>query len=95
MYLTDSITSEALVVVIKDTLVRLNLKIQHCCGQCYDGASSMCGTRKGVAKTLLDEEPRAVFTHCYGHALNLAVSHCVKQCKLMKMALDVVAEVSN
>ena len=32
LYLTDSITSEALVAVIKDTLVRLNLKIQHCLG---------------------------------------------------------------
>ena len=95
LYLTDSITSEALVAVIKDTLVRLNLKIQHCRGQCYDGASSMCGSRKGVAKKLLDEEPRAIFTHCYGHALNLAVGDCVKQCRVMKMALDVVAEVSK
>ena len=38
---------------------------------------------------------RAVFTHCYGHALNLAVSDCVKQCKVMKMALDVIAEVTS
>ena len=45
LYLTDSITSEALVVVIKNKLVRLNLKFQYCCGQCYDGASSMCNTR--------------------------------------------------
>ena len=81
--------------VIKDTLVRLNLKIQHCRGQCYDGASSTCGIRKGVANKLLDEEPRAVFTHCYGHTLNLTVGDCVKQCKVMKMALDVVAEVSK
>ena len=95
LYLTDSITSEALVAVIKDTLVRLNLKIQHCRGQCYDGASSRCGTRKGVVKKLLDEEPHAVFTHCYGHALNLAVGDCVKQCKVKKMALDVGAEVSK
>ena len=93
LYLTDSIPSEALVVVIKDTLVRLNLKIEHCRGQGYDAASCMCGTKKGVTKMLLDEETRAVFTHCYAHALNLAVSDCVKQCKVMKMALDVVAEV--
>lgn len=95
LYLTDSITSEALVAVIKDTLLRMNLKIEHCRGQCYDGASSMSGAKKGVAKMLHDEEPRAIFTHCYGHALNLAVGDCVKQCKVMKTAFEVVAEVSK
>ena len=95
LYLTDSITSKALVAVIKDTLLRMNLKIEHCRGQCYDGASSMSGAKKGVAKLLSDEEPRAIFTHCYGHALNLAVSDCVKQCKVMRTAFEVVAEVSK
>ena len=95
LYLTDSITSKALVAVIKDTLLRMNLKIEHCRGQCYDGASSMSGAKKGVAKLLRDEEPRAIFTHCYGHALNLAVSDCVKQCKVMRSAFEAVAEVSK
>ena len=95
LYLTDSITSEALVAVIKDTLLRMNLKIEHCRGQCYDGASAMCGAKKGVAKVLRDEEPRAILTHCYAHALNLAVSDCVKQCNVIKCSFDVVGEVSK
>ena len=52
LYLTDSIRSEALVAVIKDTQLRMNLKIEHCRGQCYDGASSMSGAKKGAAKML-------------------------------------------
>ena len=32
LYLTDSIRFEALVAVIKDTLLRMNLKIEHCRG---------------------------------------------------------------
>ena len=95
LYLTDSITSKALVALIKDVLLRMNLKIKHCRGQCYDGASSMTGAKSGVAKILRDEEPRAIFTHCYGHALNLAVGDCVKQCNVMKAALDIVAEISK
>ena len=47
---------------IKDTLLRMSLKIEHCRGQCYDEASSMSGAKKGVAKMLCDEEPRAIFT---------------------------------
>lgn len=50
LYQTDSITSDALVAVIKDVLLRLNLKIECCRGQCYDGASAMAGSKKGVAK---------------------------------------------
>lgn len=55
----------------------------------------MTGAKKGVAKVLCDEEPRAIFTHCHGHALNLAVGDCVKQCQVMKNAFEVVAEVSK
>ena len=33
----------------------------------------MAGCKTGVAKTLLQMEPHTLYTHCYGHALNLAV----------------------
>ena len=50
LYLTDSIASKALVALIKDVLLRMNLKIEHFHGQYYDGASSMTGAKSGVAK---------------------------------------------
>ena len=37
-----------------------------------------------------DHEPPAVYTHCYGHALNLSVGGTVKQCRVMQSALDTV-----
>ena len=46
----------------------------------------MSGSKSGVATLVQKEEPRAVFTHCYGHALNLACSDSLKRCKLMKDA---------
>lgn len=78
--------------MIKDILLRLNLSLTRIRGQCYDGATSMTGIRLGVAKQLLDEEPRAVYTHCYGHALNLACGDAIKQCSLIKNALDITHE---
>ena len=54
-------------------------------GQCYDGSSVMTGLNSGVVARVKAAEPRAVFTHCYGHALSLA---CFRQCKLMQDALD-------
>ena len=95
LYLTDSITSAALVAIIEDTLSRMNIKLEHCRVQCYDGASAMTGARNGVAKTISDKESRAIFTRCYGHALNLGVGDTVKQCQLMKSSLDVVIEISK
>ena len=59
-----------------DKLLRRNLKIEHSHAQCYNGASSMSGAKKRVAKVLSDEEPCAIFTHVYGHALDIALSDC-------------------
>ncbi len=78
LYKVESIQSSVLVTVIKDTLLRLNLTFAKIQGQCYDGASNMSGIRNGVAKQILDKQPNAFFTHCYGHSLNLAVSDTVK-----------------
>ena len=40
-------------------------------------------------------EPRALFTHCYDHALNLETSDAVMQCGHMKDTLDTVYEVTK
>lgn len=95
LYTVSSIEAECLTEVIKDTMIRLNLSIKKLRGQCYDGCSTMSGTRTGVAKRISDEEPRAVFTHCYGHSLNLAASDTVKKSKLLKQALETAQEITK
>lgn len=55
----------------------------------------MSGSRSGVATRLLSEEKRAVYTHCYGHALNLAVGSTMKQSKICCGAMEVAFEVSK
>ena len=78
LYEVDNISAATLVHIIRDTLLRMNLSLARARGQCYDGAANMSGAKSGAAKRLSDEEPRAVFTHCYGHALNLACSDALK-----------------
>ena len=95
LYKIDDISASTIVATVKDALVRMNLALSRCRGQCYDGAATMMGTRNGVAKQLSDEENRAVFIHCYGHALNLAVGDSVKCSKLLKDALEITFEVSK
>ena len=73
----------------------MNLALSRCRGQCHDGASTIAGTRNGVVTQLRDEENQAVFLHCYGHALNLAVGDSIKNSKLLKDALEIAFEVSK
>ena len=78
MYQVDSIVSNSIVEVLKDTIVRLNLAIAKCRGQCYDGAANMVGIRNRVAAEMCTEELRALYSHCYGHALNLATTDTIR-----------------
>ena len=78
LYSVDRIDAATLVHVIKDTLIHLNLKLEDCRVQCYDGAANMCGIRSGVATQMSAEESRALFTHCYGHSQPVTQSKIVK-----------------
>lgn len=93
LHVVESIDAATLHAVLKDVLIRMNLSVLKLRGQCYDGASSMSGLKSGVATRFSEEEERAIYTHCYGHALNLACSDTIKGCKLMRDALDVTHEV--
>ena len=81
--------------VLKDTILRINLRIADCRGQCYDGAANMCGAKKGAASQICSEEPRAIFIHCYGHALNLAIGDTVKRNHILRDTLDTTFEISK
>ena len=95
LYHTESINAATLSSIIQDLFIRLNLSINRLRGQCYDGAGSMAGSRSGVAKRISEIEPRALFTHCYGHALNLAACDTIKRMKVMKDALETTHEITK
>ena len=81
--------------MIKDVLLRLNLCITKARGQCYDGAAAISGCRSGVAKRIMDDEPKAIYTHCYGHFLDLAISDSVKRCDCINNALSITYEITK
>lgn len=91
MYVTVSTDANSIVAVIKDALMRMNLSLAQSCGQCYDGAV-MQGCHNGVAVQILQEEPRALYTHCYGHSLNLA---CQDVIRAIKNAFNTAFELSR
>ena len=64
----ESISAATTVHVIQDTMIRLTLSFTKVKGQCYDGDACISGHREGVATQTCKEEPRAIYTHCYGHS---------------------------
>ena len=52
----------------------------------------MAGVKGGVATKIQQIEPKAIFTHCYGHALNLSVNDTIKGSAAMKDCLDTCFE---
>ena len=95
LYKVDTNDADTLVSAITDVLLRMNVNIANCRGQCYDGASNMSGIHKGVAKLINLEESRAIYMHCYGHTLNLAVGDCMKSSKICKDTLDTSFEITR
>ena len=61
----------------KDILGKLKkdwqLNMQMFCGQGYDGAGVMAGKQKGVAARIMNKYPKALYTHCASHVLNLCI----------------------
>ncbi len=51
--------------------------------------------KKGVATQLLVEEKHAIFCHCYGHDLNLAVSVTMKQSSICSKVLETAYEITK
>ena len=86
-------TSEQIVFVIKDILLRMNLNLQNARGQCYDGAASMAGHKSGVATKIKSLNEKCLYTHCYGHALNLAVGDVIKNIRSLTETFGTAYEI--
>lgn len=52
----------------------LNLNMEYCIGQGYDGCSVMSGKEGGVKTIIQRKYPNAHFVHCSSHRLNLVVN---------------------
>jgi hypothetical protein len=93
---STSESADSVVFTIKDVLLRLSLRLDIMCrGQCYDGASTMSGSRSGVSTQIAGIEPRALYTNCYGHALNFATQDAIKGVKLMADTLETIYETTK
>ena len=55
----------------------------------------MCGVKNGVSNNILSKNPKAFFSRCFGHALNLTVGDMVKDARFLKDSMDRTYIISN
>ena len=87
--------AQNIAAAIKDVILRLGLSIEYTTAQCYDGCSTMTGVRNGVAAIIKWDNTKCLLTHCYCHALNLAVGNTVKSIPLLKETLEDAYELTK
>ena len=91
----EDTSANTITKTIKDVFLRFDIPMSKLRGQCYDMAANMAGKKTGVATQIQNVEPKAIYSHCCGHALNLACNDTIKSCKLLTDTLDVALEITH
>uniref|UniRef100_A0A7N0UUV2 DUF4371 domain-containing protein n=1 Tax=Kalanchoe fedtschenkoi TaxID=63787 RepID=A0A7N0UUV2_KALFE len=73
-------TGQGIFDIFLQELKLLDLEVDNVRGQGYDNGSNMKGRNQGVQKKLLDVNPRAFYTPCGSHSLNLMLCVMVNTC---------------
>ena len=66
-----------------EAISELKLDINDCRGQGYDGATSVSECKNSVVANMIIKNPKAIYTHCISHKLNLNIC---KTCKIQSVA---------
>lgn len=94
-YKTNTTDGLALTNVIKETLKLHGLNLSFIRGQCYDGAASMRGCYNGVLSKIKEENPLALYVHCYAHILNLCLVDLAKFIPMVRNTFGTLSTLHN
>ena len=96
LYEMEKTDADSIVRIIKDSLLCFGFDKEKLRGQCYDGCSTMMGTKTGVSKQVKnDVQPLALSTHCYAHSLNLACGDWMKNSSVVSKSLATSYEITK
>lgn len=70
---TESTCSDKLFEILCKSLNKVGLTTNLLVGQCYDGASNMKGRFNGLQAKVKEIQPKAIYSHCYAHCMNLVL----------------------
>ena len=83
------LNGQSLYRTIKEFLVSVGIDISDCRGQGYDGAGAAAGKNQGLPAHVLRENPKALYTHCSCHRLNLAVAASCREQRVQHLMTNI------
>jgi len=86
-------TGQGLFDAVQNQLKQPDLDIDNLRGQGYDNGSNMKGGNKGVQKKFLDVNPRAFYSACGCHSLNLTLCDMAKNCGRAKDFFGIIQRI--
>lgn len=86
------VTGTGLTATILESLKKLGFDLNKLRGQGYDGAATMRGQFRGVQALIKEKYPKALYTHCVSHSLNLCLSDATK-IQGIRNAFGVISEI--
>ncbi len=73
------LTAEGMKNKILTILQELNISLEKCVGQGYDGANVMSGTYNGLQQKIRNIQQNAEYVHCASHNLNLVLKDAIEK----------------
>ena len=92
---TKTTDGEALYKLVKEVMNDLQLELQNIVGECFDGASNISGVNKGLSARMKVLSPLAIYVHCYGHLLNLALQDTLTTVEPLRNTLGTIQSLYN
>ena len=92
---TKRTNAESLFNLAKDAIQSLNFDLNKIVGECFDGASNMCGIHGGLATMMKETSPLSIYVHCYAHRLNDALEGSLYLVSNLENALDTIQSFYN
>jgi hypothetical protein len=86
-------TGQGLFDVLQNELKSLDLDIDNVRGQGYDNGANMKGCKNGVQKKILDLNPRAFYSACSCHSLNLTLCDMANTCGKAKDFFGIIQHI--
>ncbi|KAI5324385.1 hypothetical protein L3X38_033458 [Prunus dulcis] len=92
-FIVNDTTGQGLFEELQTVLQKLKLDIDNVRGQGYDNGSNMSGKYQGVQRKLLDVNPRALYTPCGCHSLNLTLCDIANSCGKAKDFFGIIKRI--
>ena len=92
---TKTTDGETLYKLVKEVINKLQLELENIVGECFDGANNRSGVNKGLSARMKECSPLAIYVHCYGHLLNLALQDTMTTVEPLRNTLRTIQSLCN